>query len=106
MNTRKTQVKDKTKTGPTPVESPVERTKKVCSICGKEFFGQGFGGHMWNQHQTKVGPKAELKQLKSELEVALKQLEDLKKNSVPKDKIYACPKCNSGIRGFDFKAVA
>lgn len=101
MNIRKTKVKDKINIEPTPDN----RIKKKCSFCGKEFFGQGYGGHMWNKHQQKVGPKIELKQAKSNLEAVLKELTELKKNFMPKDKIYACPKCNAGIIGFDFKMV-
>jgi len=88
-------------------KEPIQEPLIQCSKCDKKFLDKsGLAGHLRLSHGIRVGPKEELKQLKSKLEAALKENADLKKNSIPKDKLYACPKCNGGFMGFDFKMVS
>lgn len=99
MKIKKTKVKDTPKIEPTPDN----RIKKVCSICGKEFFGQGYGGHMWNRHNIKVGRKVELQQLKSKLEAALKLADH--KDYISKADVVTCPKCKAASWARDWGIV-
>ncbi len=78
-----------------------------CPKCDRKLLdNSGLAGHLRLAHNINVGRKEELKQLTSKLELTLKELADLKANVMPKNKIYACPKCNAGIWGGDFKVVS
>ena len=76
-----------------------------CSHCAKEFKSSaGLAGHLRLSHNIRVGPKEELKQLKSKLETVLRNPAD-HKDCISKKQILKCPKCKQASWGYEMAAV-
>lgn len=91
------------------VESSKRATKEPlinCPKCDKKFLdSSGLAGHLRLTHGIRVGPKEELRQLKSKLESVLRNPVD-HKECISKKQILKCPKCKQASWAYEMVEVA